>query len=63
MKLNTNYKILSFAIVFLTIVACTKEDNTANLVIKASANYTKSKAGSNLAQVELSKFIVNIEKN
>jgi len=62
MKLNTNYKILSFAIVFLTIVACTKEDNTANLVIKASANYTKSKAGSNLAQVELSKFMVNIEK-
>jgi hypothetical protein len=62
MKLNTNYKILSFAIGFLTIVACTKEDNTANLIIKASANYSTLKAGSNLAQVELSKFMVNIEK-
>ena len=62
MNLKSKINLFSIIVSLLFFAACTKEDTSGSLTIKASANLISTKSASNIVEVQLDKFKLNIEK-
>ena len=59
MKIKTTILI---ALALSIVISCTNEDNAPQLFVKASANYTNVKTKADQANIELSKFKINLRE-